>query len=371
MGISVTGINTEKIKVGILGCTGAVGQKLISLLEGHPFFEITEIAASENSAGKLYKEAVSWREANPIPQSVENLTVKKCLPDFDCKILFSGLDSNVAGGIEETMAKAGYIVVSNSKNHRMYDDVPLIIPEVNAAHFKLIEQQKKRWKSDGFIVTNPNCSTIVLAIALSPIYNLFGLSKVLVTTMQAVSGAGYPGVSSMDIMGNILPYIKDEEEKIQTETLKILGSYGKDKVQKVNYADFKISAACNRVPVRDGHTLSVSLETQKKVTREEIIPAFSSFNNSNRLNLNFAPDNIIDYIDEPGRPQPLLDLSKNNGMTISIGNLRKCNVLDWKFTALGHNTIRGAAGAAILNAEWLVENNYLEHEQNAKGEAEE
>lgn len=366
-------MNSEKIKVGILGCTGAVGQKLISLLDNHPFFAITEIAASENSAGKLYKEAVSWREATPIPQSVQNLTVKNCLPNLDCKILFSGLDSNVAGSIEETMAKAGYIVVSNSKNHRMADDVPLIIPEVNAAHFKLIEHQKKRWNSGGFIVTNPNCSTIVLAVALSPIYNLFGLSKVLVTTMQAVSGAGYPGVSSMDIMGNIIPHIKDEEEKIQTEPLKILGSFnkdGKDREGKINYADFKISAACNRVPIRDGHTLSVSIETQKKVSKEEIVSAFSSFNNSNNLNLNFASDNIIDYIDEPGRPQPLLDLSKNNGMTISIGNLRKCSVLDWKFTALGHNTIRGAAGAAILNAEWLVENNYLEHDQKAKGESE-
>lgn len=342
-----------KIKAGILGCTGAVGQKLITLLSNHPEFEISDIAASESSSGKLYENAVRWNESTPIPDKIKKMTVKKCKPGMNAKILFSGLDSTVAGKIEADFAKAGYIVVSNSKNHRMEKDVPLIIPEINFEHFKLIDLQKKRWNSGGFIVTNPNCSTIVLAVSLYPVYKYFGLNKVIVTSMQAISGAGYPGVPSLDILGNIIPHIKDEEEKIQTETLKIFGKFDKG---EISFAEFNISASCNRVPVRNGHTLSVSFETKTKAKSEDIIKSFGKIKN---LGFNFSPEKVIEYFDDPFRPQPLLDANSDKGMKVSIGNLRECNVLDWKFTALGHNTIRGAAGAAILNAEWLVHNGYI------------
>jgi aspartate-semialdehyde dehydrogenase len=343
-----------KIKAGILGCTGAVGQKLTALLSTHQGFEITEMAASENSAGKRYIDVVNWKEQTQIPDKVKAMVIKKCEPGLDAQVLFSGLDSSVAEKIEADFAKAGYIVVSNSKNHRMEDDVPLIIPEVNAEHFNLIEIQKKRWNSGGFIVTNPNCSTIALAISLYPIHKKFGLSKVMVTTMQAISGAGYPGVPSLDILGNVIPHIKDEEEKIQIETLKILGKYENG---KINFADIKVSAACNRVSVRDGHTLSVSIELINKASKEDIIKSFNEIEN---FGYEFSPEKVIEYTDDPFRPQPLLDGNLDKGMRITVGNLRKCSILDWKYTALGHNTIRGAAGAAILNAEWLIHNGYIE-----------
>jgi aspartate-semialdehyde dehydrogenase len=343
----------SKIKVGVLGCTGTVGQKLVTLLNNHPDFEITEIAASENSAGKKYKEQVSWKQDVEIPEFVANMTIKKCEPGLDAKILFSGLDSSVAGKVEEEMAKAGYVVVSNSKNHRMDDDVPLSIPEINEPHFGIIEHQKKRWGSGGYIVTNPNCSVIVIAIALYPIYKKFGLKNVIVTTMQAISGAGYPGVASIDILGNVIPYIKDEEEKIEIELSKILGEYKND---KINFADIKTSVMVNRVPVKDGHTTCISFEIDKKATREEIISCFDSVKPANYFT---SPSKLIYYYDDPVRPQPMLDVNKDKGMAITAGNVRKCNVLEWKFTALGHNTVRGAAGAAILNAEYLLHKGYL------------
>lgn len=349
-----------KIKTGILGCTGAVGQKLISLLENHPNFEITEITASEKSAGKLYVDAVNWKEQTPIPFKVKNLVIKECKPGLDAEIVFSGLDSVVAGEIEASFAKAGYIVVSNSKNHRMEEDVPLIIPEVNAGHFSLIELQKKRWASGGFIVTNPNCSSVALALSLYPVYKKFGLTDVIVTTMQAISGAGYPGVPSLDILGNIIPHIKDEEEKVQSEILKILG---KPENNKIKFADFRVSASCNRVPVKEGHTLSVSFSTKQKAGKQEIINSFTEIKN---FGYNFSPEKVIEYTDDPFRPQPLTDSNIDKGMRVTVGNLRKCSVLDWKFTALGHNTIRGAAGAAVLNAEWLLNNGFLERNGGKK-----
>lgn len=347
-----------KIKTGILGCTGTVGQKLISLLENHPVFEITEIAASKQSAGKPYKDVVNWKEQMPIPGKIKNLIVKKCKPGLDAEILFSGLDSSVAGEIEESFAKAGYIVVSNSKNHRMQDDVPLVIPEVNQEHFLLIDNQKKRWNSGGFIVTNPNCSVVALAVSLHPVYKNFGLTDVIVTTMQAISGAGYPGVPSLDILGNIIPHIKDEEEKVQTEILKLFGQINNN---KISFADFNVSASCNRVPVREGHTLSVSFSTKRKTVRQEIIDSFTDIKN---FGYTFSPEKVIKYTDDPFRPQPLSDANIDRGMRVTVGNLRECSVLDWKFTALVHNTIRGAAGAAILNAEWMLNNGYLERESN-------
>ena len=342
----------EKIKAGVLGCTGAVGQKLIALLDKHPLFEVTEIAASERSAGSIYENTVNWLEPNDIPGKIAGMKIKNCSPDLDCKVLFSGLDSKVAGEIESTMAESGYVVVSNSRNHRMFDDVPLIIPEINAEHYKLIDAQKQNNRK-GFIVTNPNCSTIVLCLSLYPVYKSFGLKKVMVTTMQAISGAGYPGVPSLDILGNVVPHIPDEEAKMETETLKIFGKYENG---KINFADFKISAMCNRVPVRDGHTISVSFETEKKATADQILNSFDEYNTE------FLKDTGIDvirYFENPFRPQPILDAGKGIGMTVSVGNLRECRVLDWKYTALGHNTIRGAAGAAIINAEYLVKEGLL------------
>jgi aspartate-semialdehyde dehydrogenase len=336
-----------KIKVGVLGATGAVGQKLVALLNNHPWFELTEVAASENSAGKNYAKQVNWKEPCEIPQNARKLELKTCDQKLNAKILFSGLDSSVAGKIETHYADLGYIVVSNSKNHRMDPNVPLIIPEINGAHLSLIKTQK----SKGTIITNPNCSTVMLAITLFPIYKKFGLTDVIVTTMQAISGAGYPGVPSLDILGNVIPHIKDEEEKIATETLKIFGDY---KNNKINFADFKISAMCNRVPVRDGHTMAISFATKKKTSAKEIIAEFAKYS---ALDLPSAPKTVLQYFDDPLRPQPMLDINAGNGMTVSAGNLRPCGVLDWKITAFGHNTIRGAAGAAILNAELFIMTN--------------
>lgn len=336
----------KKTKVGVLGCTGSVGQKLVRLLSSHPLFEISELAASESSAGKRYFEAVRWLETEEIPAEIAQLEVKLCTTELKSKVLFSALDASVAGEIESMLADNGYFVISNSKNHRMDPDVPLVIPEVNASHLNLVFIQKRR--NEGFIVTNPNCSTIVLSLALIPFYRKFGLKRVLVTTMQAISGAGYPGVPSLDILGNIIPYIENEEEKVETEILKIFGEMENDSIK---FADFKVSASCNRVPVRDGHLMSISFETEQKATRDEIINSISEFNQEV---LNEKGASVLKYLSEKGRPQPLLDVNRGGGMVVTIGNLRQCPVLDWKFTALGHNTIRGAAGAAIKNAEYLL-----------------
>ena len=346
----------KKIPVGILGATGAVGQKLISLLANHPWFEISEIAASENSAGKVYAEHVNSKDAAPLPPKVGVMRIKKCSAPLKARILFSGLDAAVAGEVEGHYAQDGHIIVSNSKNHRMDQDVPLVIPEINADHLRLIENQVKKYRAgiqQGYIVTNPNCSVIMLAVALFPIFKKFGLDKVITTTMQAISGAGYPGVPALDILGNVIPHISGEEEKVQPEILKIFGTY---KNGKIIPADLKISASCNRVPVYHGHTLSASFSTKEKATEADIINAFNNFH---RLELPSSPTKVIQYFKEKNRPQPLLDVNCGNGMTVSVGNLRRCEVLDWKFTALGHNTIRGAAGAAILNAEFIVANNLL------------
>jgi len=344
----------KKIKVGILGCTGAVGQKLVSLLGDHPFFEITELAASEKSAGNKYADRCSWRESNLMPEKVKNIIIKSCHEDLDAKILFSGLDASVAGEIESFYASKGYAVVSNSKNHRMDQNVPLVIPEINSAHCELLKQQESYSKNGGFIVTNPNCSTIVLAVAMYPIFKNFGLKKIICTTMQAISGAGYPGVPSMDIMGNVVPYISGEEAKMESEMYKIFGAMGNSQIDP---ASFKMSASCNRVPVRDGHTVSASFETETKASKEEIIEALK--NTYPDLGLNFSPDHVLVYNEDPARPQPLLDVNRGHGMTVTVGRVRECGVLDWKLTAFGHNTIRGAAGAAILNAEYLVKGGFI------------
>ena len=343
----------KKVNVGILGCTGAVGQKFISLLRNHPIFEISELVASENSAGQKYKDRVNWKEAEFYSESIGNLRIKKIGDNLDAKILFSGLDSSVAGEAETWYAEKGYAVVSNSKNHRMVENVPLVIPEINKEHFKLIEYQKSYKSSGGFIVTNPNCAIVVLTLALFPIHRDFGLSKVMLTTMQAISGAGYPGVPSLDILGNVVPHIKDEEAKVETEAQKILGVLNGS---SVSFADFKVSASCYRVPVRDGHSMSISFETVKKASKDEII---KSLNCVERLDLYSSPEIVLQFIDSPLRPQPILDVNTGNGMTVTTGNLRECSILDYKFSAFGHNTIRGAAGAAILNAEYLLKAGFI------------
>ena len=349
----------KKIEVGILGATGAVGQRFVELLENHPWFHVTELAASEKSAGKTYEEAMQgrWKISADIPEYARKMKVKECIPPLKCKLVFSGLDAAVAGDIEGSFAKTGYIVSSNAKNYRMEPDVPLLIPEVNAEHLNLIKiQQKKRnWK--GFIITNPNCTTIGMVMALAPIHKKFGVKKVVMTSMQALSGAGYPGVPSMDILDNVIPYIGGEEEKVEAETLKLLGNFAKENVV---FPKMKVSAHCNRVNVKDGHTETVSFELTKKAGINEIKKELINYNPLKNLNLPSAPKRPIVYREEADRPQPRLDRDLEKGMAAVVGRLRPCKVLDYKFTVLSHNTIRGAAGCAILNAELLKAKGFLD-----------
>ena len=345
--------NKEPINVAILGATGTVGQKFITLLQNHPYFHIHELVASPRSAGKPYSEAASWKQDTPIPPDIAGKIVKALDETLESPILFSGLDSSVAGEAESRFAADGHIVISNSKNHRMDADVPLVIPEINPEHFEILKTQKTRGK----IVTNSNCSTMFLAMALAPIHRKFGLEAVQVTTMQAISGAGYPGVPSMDIMGNVVPYIGDEEDKLETETQKILGTY---KDGKIIPADFKVSAQCNRVPVFDGHTETLSIKLKKKATPEQIRTVLKNFKGMPQDKaLPFAPKQPIIVMDEKNRPQPARDIWLEKGMATMVGRIRECPVFDIKMVIMGHNTVRGAAGAAILNAEALVELGYL------------
>jgi len=341
----------EKVPVGILGATGAVGQRFVSLLSSHPWFQIEFLGASENSVGKAYGKAVHWTLSTPIPEEVAQIPIQKCVPEAaKCTLFFSALDSSVAYDTELSFAKRGFVVVSNTKAHRMDPDVPLLIPEVNAKHLALIEAQKK--KNKGFIVTNPNCSVIALSLALKPLYDRFGLEAVEVVTLQAISGSGHPGIPSLDIMDNVIPFISDEEEKIETEPLKILGSFDSG---KIDYASFKISAQANRVPVTDGHMACLSVKFKEKPSEKSIIDAWTGFTGEAQvLELPFAPAHPLQYFEEENYPQPKLHRDLNRGMTVSIGRLRKCPILDNKFVILSHNTLRGAAGGAILNAELLV-----------------
>ena len=338
------------IEVGILGATGMVGQQFIALLADHPWFKVTYLGASERSAGKAFKDAAAWRLPNLLPDAVANRVVEAAAPGTAPKLVFSGLDSSVAGEIEAEFAKAGHIVVSNSRNYRMFDTVPLLIPEVNAEHLTLLDLQgdAQGWK--GRIITNPNCSTVAITMALAPLRQ-FGIEKTMVTTLQAISGAGYPGVPSWDILGNIIPFISGEEEKIETETRKILGTLGNGKVQD---HPVRVSATATRVLVRDGHSCSISVALEQKPTPEAVIDAWRSFRGRpQELDLPTAPKQPVVYLDEPNRPQPMLDAGREGGMAVSVGRLRRCSLFDYKFMALGHNTIRGAAGVAILNAELL------------------
>ena len=348
---------SNKLPVGILGATGIVGQRFIQMLEHHPWFEVSWLAASDRSEGRPYGEAARWRLKTAIPANVARMTVAPAKPEGAPKIIFAALDAAIARELEPQFASAGCAVVSNSSALRMQADIPLVIPEVNGDHIQLIETQPWRRKSGGFAVTNPNCSAIGLAIALAPLHRRFTLESVMAVTMQAVSGAGYPGVPSLDILGNVIPYIAKEEEKMEEETQKLLGTLNG---ARVDPAPFAMSAQCNRVAVEDGHTESVAVRLKQKAQPEEMIAAWNDFRaEPQRLHLPSAPEQPVVYMTAVDRPQPRFDCDLGAGMTTAVGRLRKCNVLDWKFTVLSHNTIRGAAGAALLNAELLKAKGYL------------
>ncbi len=346
----------RKIEVGVLGATGMVGQSFVKFLQGHPWFDLRWVGASDRSAGKKYREATSWRLDGVMPETVADLTVEDSKPGNAPKLVFSAMDASVATEIERAFAEAGHAVVSNSRNHRMEPDVPLLVPEVNADHLKLIPLQKKRgWK--GCIATNPNCSTVVLTMALGPLKR-FGITRVIATTMQAISGAGYPGVASMDITANVIPFIGGEEEKMQQEAQKILGDIPGECVAPLAA---RVSAHCNRVPVVNGHMVATSVEFSTKPTETSLRDAFEGFRGvPQERNLPSAPPRPVIYMPQQDRPQPRRDVEREHGMAVFVGRLRPCPALDWKFIAMGHNTVRGAAGAAVLNAELMVSEGLLD-----------
>ncbi len=335
-----------------------VGQQFINQLRGHPWFELSWLGASERSAGKPYAAAANWVQDTPPPEAIAGMTVRAAEPGPDApKLMFSAMDASVAGPIEQAFAKAGHFVVSNSRNHRMWPDVPLMVPEINADHLGLIEAQRGNHGFQGGIITNPNCSTIALTMGLAPLKR-FGLEKVFATTLQAISGAGYPGLASVDIVANVVPYIGNEEEKMESETLKILGEYSDGAV--ANHSAV-VSAQCNRVQVIDGHTVCVSVELAQKPSLDELRAAFSEFRGApQEKSLPTAPSQPVHLLSEPNRPQPRRDALREGGMAVSVGRVRECPLLDYKFVCLGHNTIRGAAGAAVLNAELLQSEGWLD-----------
>jgi aspartate-semialdehyde dehydrogenase len=348
----------RKFRVGILGATGVVGQRFIQLLQHHPQFEIAALAASDRSQGKTYAEACTWRLPGEMPEAVKKITVQAPAPPLDCDFVFSSLPTDVAKQSEENFARAGYPVISNSSPHRMGADVPLLIPEVNPEHLELIEAQRtNRGYDRGFIVTNPNCSAIAIVMALAPLHAKFGVTSCMVTTMQALSGAGYPGVPSLDATDNVIPFIGGEEEKVEAETRKILGlATGRTIVD----AEMKVSAQCNRVNVTDGHMASIRVNLSRQASLDEVRETLASFRSvPQELGLHSAPGRPVIVRDELDRPQPRLDRDAGNGMSVTVGRILPDSVFDYRFVALGHNTIRGAAGAAILNAELLVAKGYL------------
>jgi aspartate-semialdehyde dehydrogenase len=347
---------SKMLKAAVLGATGMVGQIFIRLLDGHPWFETAVVAASERSSGQKYKKAVNWKMPTPIPESVADMEVVDVTPQAvkDVDLVFSALPADIAGKVEEEFARAGHIVLSNASSHRMDPDVPLLNPEVNGDHIVLIDEQRRRRKWDGAIVTNPNCSTAIMTLSLKPIYDAFGINRVIVSTMQALSGAGYPGVASLDIVDNVIPFIRNEEEKMQTETLKMLGTPSKP-------ADFKVSASCHRVATLDGHIEAVFVETKREAAPEDVAETMRKFiGEPQKLKLPTAPAKPIVVRTEEDRPQVRLDRMEGNGMSVVVGRIRKDPALGGvKYIVLGHNTIRGAAGCSILNAEYLRAKKYL------------
>src|SRR5262252_1161383 len=347
----------NKTPVGILGATGIVGQRFVQMLEHHPWFEVGWLAASDRSEGRNYADAVRWRLRTAIPARVKKMRVAPATPEGAPKVIFAALDASIAAELEPRFADAGCAVISNSSALRMAKDVPLVIPEVNPDHTKLIECQSWRRKNGGFVVTNSNCSAMGLVLALAPLHQKFQLETVMVVTMQAVSGAGYPGVASLDILGNVIPYIAKEEEKMEEETRKLLGRLNGSGIVP---GGFRMSAQCNRVAVEDGHTESVSVKLGRKAEAGEMVAAWTEFRGvPQEMKLPTAPERPLRYVEAADRPQPRFDADAGEGMTATVGRLRPCGVLDWKFTVLSHNTIRGAAGAALLNAELLKAQGYL------------
>ena len=344
--------NAPRWPVAVLGATGAVGQTFIRLLEGHPWFEIAELAASERSAGKRYGEAARWLEGT-MPDRVRDMEVLPCDPSaVRSPIVFSALDSSAAGAVEPAMAAAGRVVFSNAKNFRMAPDVPLVIPEVNDSHLRLIERQRRERGWPGAIVTNANCSVTVAALALAPLHEAFGVTQTFIATMQAVSGAGYPGVPSLDILGNAIPYIADEEPKIQIELRKLLGRYEGDRIVE---AEIRSSVHTNRVPVEHGHTVCMSVGFARTPSVAEVVEALRGWRGPEHVRrMPSAPALPVAYTDAPDRPQPRRDVNAGNGMTVTVGRVREDDLLDVRLVAMGHNTVRGAAGGSILNAELLA-----------------
>jgi aspartate-semialdehyde dehydrogenase len=342
----------RRLRVGILGATGVVGQRFVQMLESHPSFVVTALAASDRSQGKPYADAAVWRLPGEMPAAVRGIVVRACEPPLDCDVIFSSLPSDIARGVEEAFARAGYPVISNSSAFRMDPDVPLVVPEINADHLGLLNGRR-----DGFIVTNPNCSAVMVTLALAPLQARFGISAAVITTMQALSGAGYPGVASLDIVDNVIPYIASEEEKIESETGKILGRLSG---QRIEPAPFAVSAQCHRVNVQDGHLGAIRVKLARPASLDELKEAWATYSGEpQRLQLPTAPAHPIEVREEPDRPQPRRDRDAGGGMTVTIGRIARDAVLDWRFLALSHNTIRGAAGAALLNAELLLARGYL------------
>jgi aspartate-semialdehyde dehydrogenase len=352
---------SRKIPVGVLGATGAVGQRMVSLLARHPWFDLVELAASERSAGRTYGEAASWRLADPLSGAIARMRVRALDPgtgSFRARILFSALDADVAGEAESRLASAGHAVVSNSKNHRMAADVPLVIAEVNREHLALIPAQRRRLGSEGFIVTNPNCASTGLTMALAPIHERFGIASVVAATLQAVSGAGYPGLPSMDILDNAVPYISGEEEKIEREPRKMLGRLAAGE-GRVDEAGIEIAAMVHRVPVVDGHLVSAFVTTRERADPAAILAAWREWSQARALDLPTAPAEPLLYFEASDRPQTRLDRERGGGMTTSIGRLRPVSGGALRFACVSHNTLRGAAGASVLNAELLVREKYV------------
>jgi len=342
----------KKWPVAVLGATGAVGQTFIRLLADHPWFEVAEVAASERSEGKCYSEAARWLEGD-MPAAVQGMRVKTTDPSqINSPIAFSALDSSVAGDAELAFATAGKFVLSNAKNFRMHDDVPLVIPEVNADHLQLIERQRRERGWSGAIVTNANCAATVAAMALAPLQEAFGIEKLFLMTMQAVSGAGYPGVPSLDILGNVIPYISDEEPKLEKEMTKLLGRYENGAVKD---ADMQVSSHTNRVAVEHGHTICITASFAKHATVDEALSVLRSWRGAESTwDLPSRPEHPLLVTDEVNRPQPRRDVNLGRGMTVTVGRVRPDPILDLRMVALGHNTVRGAAGGSVLNAELLA-----------------
>ena len=355
----IPGMRKDKWPVAILGATGAVGQMFVRLLAVHPWFEIAELAASERSAGKKYGEVTRWLEGPVPPPAIQARRVIACDPGVvGAPIVFSALDATVAGEVEMAFAKAGKFVLSNAKNFRMEPDVPLVIPEVNGDHLGLLACQRQRRGWTGAIVTNANCSATVAAVALAPLHQKFGIRQLFLSTMQAVSGAGYPGVPSLDILGNVIPYIVDEEPKLEREMLKLLGRYEDGEVTS---ATFKISAHTNRVPVEHGHTICMTAGFEETPTPEAAIETMRSWEGlPSTTRLPTRPQHPLVVSDAPDRPQPKRDVNAGAGMTVTVGRVRRDAILDLRMVALGHNTIRGAAGGSVLNAELLASNGALD-----------